>query len=211
MGLDVVGVGWGRTGTMSTKLALERLGFGPCHHMIEVFGSTAEHVRGWRRLACGEPVDLDGLYEGYRAAVDWPTVAFWRQVLDAYPDAKVLLTERDAQAWYDSFAATIRYGIPPEHPGEGDDTAAMLHEVIVPHSLGGEIGTRRQLVERYEQHVADVKATVPPDRLLVWSVTEGWPRLCAFLGVEIPDEPFPRSNDREEFMQLFAGEGGGRG
>ena len=205
MGLDVVGVGWGRTGTMSTKLALERLGFGPCHHMIEVFGSSDEHVRTWRRLARGEPVDLDELYAGYRAAVDWPTVAFWRQVLDAYPHAKVLLTERDGAAWYDSFAATIRHGIPAEHPGEDDDTAAMLHEVLVPHSFGGELGSRERLIQRYDEHVAEVKATVPADRLLIWSVAEGWSRLCAFLGVEEPNEPFPRSNDREEFLQLFAG------
>jgi hypothetical protein len=206
MGLDVIGVGWGRTGTLSTKLALERLGFGPCHHMIEVFGSGEDHIRAWRDVTRGEPVDLDELYVGYRSAVDWPTVAFWRRVLDTYPHAKVLLTEREPQAWYDSFASTIRHGIPPEHPGEGDPTAAMLHEVVVRHSFGGELGSREQLVRRYEEHVAEVIATVPDDRLLVWSVTEGWPRLCSFLGVDVPDEPFPRTNDREEFGRLFGGE-----
>ena len=206
MGLDVIGVGWGRTGTLSTKLALERLGFGPCHHMIEVFGSGDKHVRAWRAVARDEPVDLDELYAGYRAAVDWPTVAFWRRMLDAHPDAKVLLTERDPSAWHDSFAATIRHGIAPEHPGEGDDTAAMLHEVVVGHSFGGELGSREQLIRRYKEHVAEVIATVPDDRLLVWSVAEGWPRLCSFLGVGIPDEPFPRTNDRTEFARLFGGE-----
>ena len=210
MGLDVIGVGWGRTGTLSTKLALERLGFGPCHHMIEVFDSDADHIRAWRDVACGEQVDLDDLYAGYRSAVDWPTVAFWRRVLDAYPGARVLLTERDPQAWYDSFAATIRHGIPPEHPGEGDHTAAMLHEVVVRHSFGGELGSRKQMIRRYEEHVAEVIATVPDERLLVWSVAEGWSRLCSFLGVDVPDEPFPRTNDRKEFARLFGDEAPGR-
>jgi hypothetical protein len=206
MGLDVIGVGWGRTGTLSTKLALERLGLGPCHHMLEVFGSDPGHVRAWRAVARGEQVEFDRLYAGYRAAVDWPTVAFWRQLIDAYPEAKVLLTRRDPDDWYESFEATIRHGIPPEHPGEDDDTAAMLHEVLVRHSFGGELGGREQLIRRYEEHVAEVIATVPDDRLLVWSVTEGWPRLCRFLGVDVPDEPFPRTNDREEFGEIFAGD-----
>ena len=211
MSLDVIGVGWGRTGTLSTKLALERLGIGPCHHMVEVFDADADHVRAWRAVARGEPTDLDELYAGYRAAVDWPTVAFWRQVLDAAPDAKVLLTERDPEAWYESFAATIRHGIPPEHPGEDDETAAMLHEVLVRHSFGGELGSREQLIRCYEEHVDEVIATVPGERLLVWSVTEGWPRLCSFLGVDVPDQPFPRSNDREEFARLFADDQDARG
>lgn len=205
MALEVIGVGWGRTGTMSTKVALERLGFGPCHHMIEVFQREPAHTRGWREAARLGSADWDELYGGYRAAVDWPTCGFWREVVDAFPDAKVLLTRRDAGSWYDSFDATIRAGIPPEHPGDQDVTAAMLHEVVVQRSLGGRIGTREQLLEAYRRHVAEVEATVPADRLLTWSVAEGWPPLCAFLGVDEPDEPFPRVNDRDSFGRLFGG------
>jgi hypothetical protein len=207
MGLEVIGAGWGRTGTLSTTLALERLGFGPCHHMLEVFGSeTPGHVRGWRALARGEPVDLDGLYAGYRASVDWPGVAFWRELIEAYPTAKVVLTRRPAAEWYDSFAATIRHGLPHQHPGEGDDTAAMLYEVVVSRSLGGRLDSRAHLLDRYEAHLDEVRSRVPDDRLLDWSVGEGWARLCDFLGVDVPDEPFPRTNDRQEFARIFGGD-----
>jgi hypothetical protein len=205
MTLRVIGAGWGRTGTLSTKVALERLGFGPCYHMIEVFRTHPEHRAQWRRAAAGEHVDWSGIFAGYEGAVDWPACAFWRELAEAYPEAKVLLTYRPAADWYESFDATISNGIPREHPGEGDETGAMMNEVIVKRSFEGRAGSRDELIERYEEHVAEVREELPSDRLLLWSPVEGWERLCDFLGVSVPAEPFPRVNDRSDFYRIFAG------
>lgn len=202
MALDVIGAGWGRTGTLSTKIALEQLGFDACYHMIEVFGHP-EHIATWRAAARGEPIDWGAALEGYRAAVDWPACEFWRELFDAFPDAKVLLTMRPAEAWYDSFSSTISNVIPSEHPGEDDAISAMMHEVIVQRSFGGHKGDAQELQRLYEEHVAEVVATVESDRLLCWSVSDGWAPLCDFLGVAVPDTPFPRANDREQFFELF--------
>jgi hypothetical protein len=119
----------------------------------------------------------------------------------------VLLTERPADDWYDSFQATIRNGIPFEHPGEDDETGAMLHEVIVQRSFRDRTGSRRELVERYDEHVAEVRQELPAERLLVWAPQEGWEPLCEFLDVPMPAEPFPRLNDRDDFFRIFAGGG----
>lgn len=202
MALEVVGAGWGRTGTLSTKVALDRLGFGPCYHMSEVFFAHPEHRHLWTAAARGEPVDWDALFAGYRSAVDWPACAFWPELCAAYPDAKVLLTARDPESWYDSYASTIAGGVPADAPG-GDGIDAMVHAVLVERSFGGRAGPQEHLVDRYRRHVAEVTSTVPADRLLVWSVADGWDPLCRFLGVPVPDDPFPRVNDRAEFGRIF--------
>lgn len=208
MTLDVIGAGWGRTGTLSTKVALEHLGLGPCYHMIEVFRTHPEHRAHWRRAAAGKRVDWSEIFADYRAAVDWPTCAFWRELADAYPQAKVLLTHRPPADWYESFDATISNGIPRQHPGDADETGAMMNEVIVQRSFLNRAGSRSELIGRYEEHVAEVRAEVPAERLLVWSPKEGWERLCDFLDVPVPGEPFPRVNDRADFYRIFAGGGG---
>lgn len=201
-GLAVIGAGWGRTGTLSTKVALERLGFGPCYHMIEVFRSHPEHRTDWLAAARGQPVDWHRVLADYQAVVDWPAAAFWSELADAFPEAKVVLTHRDPVSWYESFTATISDGIPREHPGDDDVNGAMMHEVIVRRSFAG-ASSRDELLRRYDEHVDEVRAAFGDDRLLVWSVAEGWPRLCAHLGVHVPDEPFPRVNDREDFGRIF--------
>ena len=94
---------------------------------------------------------------------------------------------------------------PREHPGEEDETGAMMNEVIVKRSFAGRAGSRDELIERYEEHVAEVQEELPADRLLLWSPMEGWERLCDFLGVSVPAEPFPRVNDRADFYRIFAG------
>jgi hypothetical protein len=202
MGLQVLGAAWGRTGTLSVKLALERLGFGPCYHMLEVFRTHPEHQALWVDAARGAPIDWEALFDEYRAAVDWPACAFWTELTKAFPDLRTVLVVRDAQHWYESFDATIRAGIPTEEPGADDTTAMMLHEVIFKRSFGGAID-RAHLVDRYEQHVDHVRSLLDGDRLLVWSLTDGWAPLCSFLRVPEPDEPFPRLNDRNDFSRIF--------
>ena len=197
MTLQVIGAGWGRTGTMSLKLALEQLGY-PCHHMHEVF-LHPEHVARFTAAASGAP-DWDAIYDGYTAAVDWPTCSFWRELSAEYPDAKVILTERDPQDWYESFTATIQKPI-TTFDGEWGD---MVRAVIIERDLEGDPNTPDHLRAVFARHNEQVRATIPAERLLEFRVSEGWEPLCAFLGCDAPDEPFPRVNDREEFNNRFS-------
>ncbi|TDJ38265.1 MAG: sulfotransferase family protein, partial [Gammaproteobacteria bacterium] len=106
MALQVIGAGFGRTGTLSLKYALEKLGFSKCYHMMEVFAND-NHVSRWREAGRGEPIDWDALFTGYQAAVDWPSCNFWEAQLAQFPEAKVLLSERDPERWYKSVMSTI--------------------------------------------------------------------------------------------------------
>ena len=106
MNLEVIGAGFGRTGTMSLKVALEELGFGPCYHMREVF-EHPEHIELWRAAMRGDPVDWERVLGDYRATVDWPGCTFYGELLERNPDAKVILTVRDPQRWYESVRDTI--------------------------------------------------------------------------------------------------------
>lgn len=204
MPLEVIGAGFGRTGTLSTKTALERLGYERCYHMLEV-GLHPEHPALWRQAAAGDDVDWERLFEGYRAAVDWPACAFWPQLAEAFPDAKVLLTVRDRDAWCTSFRETIARVIVPPFPPEAEAILAMAEEVIVHGSLDGSLGDDRHLADCYDRHNQRVVDTIDPQRLLVFDVREGWEPLCDFLDRPVPDEPFPNVNDRAFFQAMIEG------
>ena len=196
MSLKIIGSGFGRTGTMSTKMALEALGFGPCHHMVEVM-SRPESVDGWAAAIEGRDVDLDGLVAGFRSAVDFPSCAVWSRLADRYPDAKVLLTVRSPESWWTSFEATIGPRIDATDQGEGQSMMTAIRERV----FGGRPLDRDHAVAVFEAHNADVVRRTPAERLLVYEVGSGWEPLCAFLGVPVPDEPFPRSNATAEFQE----------
>ena len=202
----MVGAGLGRTGTMSLKLALEQLLDGPCYHMLEVFGRP-EHVPLWRSAIDGDLPDWDRLFDGYRAAVDWPVGAFWRDLMEAYPDAVVLLSTRPADDWWRSADATIFEAfrrqpvladgdgeVPPQMLEWHAMAEAMLRKRFTPDFLDPD-GAKAA----FEQHNADVRATVPPERLLDWRPGDGWDPICEALGVPVPSEPFPHANTTEEF------------
>ena len=204
MALAVIGAGYGRTGTLSLKAALERLGYVKCHHMIEVLQSPAQ-IEGWMAAARGERVDWDELFAGYRASVDWPSCHFYRELADHYPEAKVVLTVRDPREWYESMNATtlrvIRRSM-ADHP----DRPSLGTELVVKGAFGGNIDSAAHAVEVFEAHTAQVTAAIPPERLLVYRVSDGWAPLCEFLGCAEPSDPFPRVNSREEFDGIFFGD-----
>ena len=200
MTLSVFSAGFGRTGTMSLKLALEQLGFGPCHHMIEVIGHGDAQVPLWNAALNGEP-DFEAIYSGYGAAVDWPTAAFWQELAVAYPDAKVILSSRSSESWYNSISETILATVWDEAswPPPAVEWFRMVSKV-----LERSLGTARDkdsILAAFEAHEAAVKAAIPAERLLVHSAKEGWAPLCAFLGVPVPDAPYPRTNSKEEFFE----------
>ena len=193
MTLKVIGSGLGRTGTYSLKLALEQLGFGPCHHMAEVFPNP-EQPPLWLEAAAGRP-NWDAIYDRYRAAVDYPTAMFWRELTAYYPQAKVIHTVRDPDRWFESTQETI---FAPRSPAMmAPDHLKAFFEMVL--SNIGDVHDRAYMIDYFQRHDAEVRKTVSPDRLLVFEASEGWAPLCAFLGVPIPDNPFPRENTREVF------------
>lgn len=205
MALTVIGAGVGRTGTYSLKLAINQLGFGPCHHMEEVLIKMPRQLPLWQAAVTGKP-DFAAIYDGYPAAVDWPTAGFFRELHAAYPDAKFILTHRSTESWVESFSATIYKLIssPEAAPEPMREWLAMCTEVIA--RTGFPLGLdKAALGHAFENHVAAVKATIPAAQLLVYQVKQGWEPLCAFLGVPAPDEPFPRTNDRAEFWDRVSG------
>jgi len=205
--MHVIGAGLGRTGTYSLKLALNRLGLGPCHHMEEVLIHKDAQVPLWDAAAQGRP-DWAATFDGYASAVDWPTAGFFRELGAAYPQAKFILTTRSAESWLASFTATIykllaaRDMVPPEMRAWHDMAVRVVERTGFPAGLD-----EAELGRRFEAHQAAVRATIPAERLLEFHVREGWGPLCAFLGLPVPDEPFPRTNDRAEFWDRVSGKG----
>ena len=178
---------------MSMKSALEMLGFGPCHHMAEVLPNPVQLAK-WRDVAGGAAPDWDELLAGYKSAIDWPSAYYWRELSRHYPEAKVLLTVRSPESWYESFANTILEAIGPDSNPE-----TFGFRIIRNRIFGGEPETRDRAIAAFEKNTADVRAAIPSDRLLVFNVGDGWEPLCRFLNVPIPDAPFPKSNSTDEF------------
>jgi Sulfotransferase domain len=198
--LQVVGAGLGRTGTMSLKLALERLLGAPCYHMLEVF-QHPEHIPVWHAAARGEPVDWGSLFAGYAAAVDWPVGSFWPEVSAAFPDALILLSTRSADSWWKSASTTI---FPTSAKIAGTPWHAMWME-LARNRFTARLDDRAAAIAAYERHNADVRARAPKQRLLEWTAQDGWGPLCRALGVAVPGEPFPHANSSEEFLGQHGG------
>jgi hypothetical protein len=201
MAIEVVGAGFGRTGTDSMREALGILGFGPCHHMIEV-NRDEEQKRLWRALTKGAAPDWDRLLAGYRSCVDWPSAFWWRELIEVYPEAKVVLTYRSPESWWTSFEQTILAGI-----RQGGDPESLGLALVRDRVFGGRPDDREHALALYEANVAEVRATVPPERLLVHALGDGWEPLCAHLGVPVPSEPYPSRNSASSFRSR-AGIGG---
>ncbi len=200
--MRVVGAGFGRTGTKSLKLALERLGFGPCHHMLEV-GTNPDQLALWQRVARGERPDWSEVFRDYGACVDWPSARFWRELAAHYPDAKMILSLRDPDAWFDSGQRTI-YPVMRDHVEHADperrERMAMAYELIVRQTFDERMDDRAHATQVFRDHNAAVRREIDPERLLVFEAADGWEPLCRHLGVEVPDEPFPLTNTTEEFV-----------
>ncbi|MBV1932017.1 MAG: sulfotransferase family protein [Porticoccaceae bacterium] len=199
--LQVIGAGFGRTGTLSMRAALRLLGLGPVHHMFEVV-KNPEQSADWS-IALDDSSVLRDLLANYRSAVDWPTCYFWRELMDMYPDAKVILTHRDPKAWYKSIHNTIYRLLTAKSPDMPSEQVTMAKRIVMDNTFDGRLGEEDYAIEVFEKHNALVKATVPAERLLVFDVREGWQPLCDFLEVPVPDEPFPNTNSTEELIGHF--------
>ena len=203
MALKIVGAGFGRTGTNSLKLALEQLGFGPCHHMFEV-ADHPEQLTYWQAAARGDLPDWDELFADYGACVDWPSARYWREIAAHYPNAKVLLSVRPVEKWIKSVHATIYPAMQDRGDQVPEETRArrdMAYEIIVEQTFGGRLGDADHAMAVFRAHTDEVRSVIAPERLLVYDVAEGWEPLCEFLGVAVPDGPFPRMNSAQDFIE----------
>ena len=217
--MRIIGAGFGRTGTTSLKAALETLGFGPSYRLDEVF-KHPEQVAFWEAASRGERVDWEGFFAGYGVAVDWPAFSFYKELTQAFPGAPVILTVRDPDRWYESVRSTL-YGIHKLSAGPAPvGLAFALAGLLAPAVTGiarladrtlwdglfdGRFEDRSYAIETFRRHNEEVRRHVPPERLLVYDVKEGWAPLCAFLGVDVPDRPFPHLNDTREMRRRLIG------
>jgi hypothetical protein len=209
MPLEVIGAGLSRTGTLSLKLALEALGFGPCFHMMEFVKPEYEpRHRLWEAARDGEKPDWEAMFAGFSSAVDMPACLYYRKLALAYPQAKVILTVRDPASWYRSAVATIWAAEPAGQTGapRGAELAAKVRAATI-REVGFDIlqDPRNEplTTAQFSRYSEQVKRDIPPDRLLVFVAGDGWAPLCAFLGVPVPQSPFPRENATAEYQTRF--------
>jgi hypothetical protein len=193
VGLKVIGAGLGRTGTMSLKLALEELLGGRCYHMLEV-RERPEDPDVWGDAYEGRLPDWSSFFEGYEATVDWPAAPFWREMSEAFPEAPILLSVRDADAWWKSASNTIFIALEtyfkPDAPDDGWTRMGRGMVNAFTPDWRDEAAAKAAYLA-YNDHVRD---TAPPGRLVEWKPGDGWGPICAALGLVVPDHPFPHVN-----------------
>lgn len=195
MALKVIGAGVGRTATFSMKFALEHLGFGPCYHMSEVLAGARRNLPLWLDVIEGKP-DWASIFEGYESTTDYPGCTYWRELAEHYPEAKVVLTTRDPDSWFESVTETIfseRINAQTE-----DSPFSRLLQGVALDAFDGKKDDRAFMTDWFIRRNQEVIDTLPPERLLVFHPRQGWEPLCEFLGVPVPEDPFPRVNSRDE-------------
>lgn len=222
--MRVIGAGFGRTGTTSLKAALKQLGFGPSYSLTEVFVHP-EHVPFWEAArslgsSAGEAMDWEGFLAGYEVAVDWPACSFYEELMEAFPEAKVILTIRDPEPWYESLRSTIyqlrklaagplpvrmAFALASVFAPGVTGTVRLADHLVWEDTFDGRFEDQVYAIEVFEQSNEAVRRRVPPGRLLVFDVREGWAPLCKFLDVEIPDRLFPHLNEMREMRRRLLG------
>lgn len=193
MALEIIGAGFGRTGTESMKRALEMLGYGPCYHMYEVIPHR-DRYETWQGIYDGTVApDWDAVFDGFRATVDWPAARYWRALAAHFPQARILLTWRDPESWYASMERTILTLL--RDPDKTEGMAPRLRRDV----FGGNVQDKDHVISVYERNLAEVREAFGPDRLLTYELGSGWEPLCRFLGLDIPSAPYPSGNESADF------------
>ena len=208
MPLEVIGAGFGRTGTKSLKLALETLGYDRCHHMMEVMPNRGQ-IEYWDRASRGETMNWEEVFSGFKAAVDWPSSAYYAELAECFPDAKVVLSVRDPDAWYESVRETI-YPITRSIPGwiaaiypPIKTVKQFVFLTVWDGVFEGRFEEKEYALQVFRDHIEAVKRVIPQDRLLIHEAKEGWPPLCEFLGKPIPETAYPRVNEAKDMKRML--------
>jgi hypothetical protein len=200
MALKIIGAGMGRTGTASLKVALEALNMGHCYHMTEVL-KNPEYTQYWINAAEGN-ADWDKIYRGYSATVDNPGCNYWKELSAYYPDAKVILTTRDANKWFDSTNETI-HSVEFARFMKNSPFGEMVQKTMWDR-MENRMQDREYMVEFFNKRTAEIIDSIDAERLLVYKVSDGWAPLCEFLDVPVPNLEYPRINSRNETKELLA-------
>lgn len=212
--MKVLGVGFGRSGTMSLKVALEELGASPCLHMIDLIRNT-ELIPPWYDAAIEGKVDFDRMFAGFEATIDWPGCTFWRELIDHYPDSPVLLNYREFDGWYKSVKNTIAAVREASQKGELQPDAnrpapppelwQVIGKLIYERDFQGNFEDEDWMRDMYYGRIEEIKATVPAERLTVFKLEDqpGWEPVADMLGAEAPETDFPHLHDTDEFRTEF--------
>jgi hypothetical protein len=208
--VQVIGAGFGRTGTWSLKAALEEIGFGPSFHMVDLMPHP-DRAPMFLAALNGEDVDWNVVFDGFRSTVDWPGCTFYDRILKAYPDAKVILSVRDPEKWYASAERTIyalkeaaaRGALETDGPAAPPEVLGMIKSLIWDTTFEDRFADKDFAIAVFQKHNDQVRETVPEDQLLVYEIQQGWDPICKFLGVEMPESEFPHLNDAESFRRMF--------
>ena len=201
--MKLINAGLGRTGTTSLKGALERLGFGPIYHTTDLFTSPKD-MDTWEAAMEGAAVDWRAFFAPYEVA-DWPAGLFYEDIIRAHPDAKVMLSVRDPEGWFESISGTFKQAQSLNLPiPQVRRVKRFLTTYAAEGIFEGKMDDKAFMMDFFERHTEAVKRFVGEGKLLVYSVKEGWEPLCDFLDVPVPDEPFPRLNQRGNIKTLMA-------
>lgn len=201
MTLEIIGAGFGRTGTNSLKVALEILGYQPCYHMFEV-KENPEHVEFWNMAYKSNNADWRSFFRNYIAAVDWPAAAFVTEISSIYKQAKIILTVRDPEEWYESAKNTIFLGMANFEKIDNQETKErmkMAKRIILEGIFSGKYNDKSHCIKVFLEHTKNIRKKISSDKLLEFDVSEGWKPLCEFLDFEVPVKDFPHTNTRKSF------------
>jgi hypothetical protein len=217
MSIKIIGAGFPRTGTTTLKEALEILGYSKTYHFKDLM-MMPHRVRYWKELEEKGATDFDALFEGYQATVDFPGYPYYKILMERYPDAKVILTHRDIEAWHASTTRTIR-PVGAHTINDRPELAALLEtnerlrnsrdcfeffsKTYIQKQFAGNFDDFEAAKSVFLNHMEEVKAAVPRDQLLVYDVREGWEPLCNFLEVEVPNVDLPHANKGDNFHMLL--------
>lgn len=215
--MKVIGAGLPRTATTTQMFALEQLGFAPCYHMRDLLTDLEGGLPLWEAAADGAP-DWGAVFGQARSTCDWPSAYFYRELMDRYPEAKVILSVREAEVWSRSMEQTI-WGM-----WHGDSVLHHLNEarqVVDPlwrryialmsrlnfSETGAFAGAddMPKLMAAMERWNNQVQDDVPAERLLVWKPEQGVEPIAEFLEVALPEEELPRLNDTKAFREGIIG------
>lgn len=199
--MNLINAGLGRTGTTSLKGALETLGISPIFHTTDLFMSSKD-LATWDQALSGKPVDWRAFFAPY-AAADWPAALVYRDVITAHPEAKVMLTVRDPESWFESISGTLSQILSMKLPFRRfQQTKTFLREHAINGLFEGKVDDKAHMLELFDRHIEAVRDFVPAEKLLIYDVREGWEPLCRFLEIEVPAKPFPRLNQRGGFEAM---------
>jgi hypothetical protein len=172
-----------------------------CHHMEKLLLDPSQDPKAFEAAYSHRTADWDKVFANYDAAVDWPAAEFWPELMTQYPSAKVILTVRDPNDWYDSVGKTIKewpMDAAFEWPKRMMETRAMAR-ILVKEGALKDYANKDVMISKFMDNIARVEEAVPKERLLIFRPSDGWDPLCRFLDTTPPDIEFPQCNRRGDF------------